>query len=118
MDPSVVTGTTCIDPLFIEPIFNRTLVSHDINVVLGICGIIANTTQQLSKLCGGEPSSTTQESGTTLLKLNAATVGQTIDITKGRWERCMRTEQASITSTCIRGANVNAGNVDFELSAA
>ncbi|KAF7954472.1 hypothetical protein EAE96_005593 [Botrytis aclada] len=113
VNPDAVTGTTCTDP-------STTLVSHDINVaLLGICGSIAGTIQQ----CGGEPTSTTGESGTALLRLNAATSGQTIDITKGRWEGCMRAVRAvcgdsPFTSTCIGGAKVNAGNVDFELSAA
>ncbi|TGO39367.1 hypothetical protein BHYA_0055g00190 [Botrytis hyacinthi] len=113
VNPDAVTGTTCTDP-------STTLVSHDINVaLLEICGGIAGTIQQ----CGGEPTSTTGESGTALLKLNAATSGQTIDITKGRWEGCMRAARAvcgdsPFTSTCIGGAKVNAGNVDFELSAA
>ncbi|KAF7952337.1 uncharacterized protein EAE97_001834 [Botrytis byssoidea] len=113
VNPDAVTGTTCTDP-------STTLVSHDINVaLLGICGGIAGTIQQ----CGGEPTSTTGESGTALLKLNAATSGQTIDITKGRWEGCMRAARAvcgdsPFTSTCIGGAKVNAGNVDFELSVA
>ncbi|KAF7908396.1 uncharacterized protein EAF01_004151 [Botrytis porri] len=113
VNPDAVAGTTCTDP-------STTLVSHDINVaLLGICGGIAGTIQQ----CGGEPTSTTGESGTALLKLNAATSGQTIDITKGRWEGCMRAARAvcgdsPFTSTCIGGAKVNAGNVDFELSAA
>ncbi|THV47228.1 hypothetical protein BGAL_0326g00070 [Botrytis galanthina] len=130
VNPDAVTGTTCTDPstqvsnyrmrLSSTYIFTRTLVSHDINVaLLGICGGIAGTIQQ----CGGEPTSTTGESGTALLKLNAATSGQTIDITKGRWEGCMRAARAvcgdsPFTSTCIGGAKVNAGNVDFELSAA
>ncbi|TGO61192.1 hypothetical protein BCON_0029g00330 [Botryotinia convoluta] len=113
VNPDSVRGTTCTDP-------STTLVSHDINVaLLGICGGIAGTIQQ----CGGEPTSTTGESGTAFLKLNAATSGQTIDITKGRWEGCMRAARAvcgdsPFTSTCIGGAKVNAGNVDFELSAA
>ncbi|PQE32929.1 hypothetical protein CJF32_00001413 [Rutstroemia sp. NJR-2017a WRK4] len=113
VNPNAVTGTTCDDP-------STTLVSHDINVaLLGICGGIAGTIQQ----CGGEPESTTGQSGTALLKLNAATAGQTIDITKGRWEGCMRAARAvcgdsPFTSTCIGGAKVNAGNVDFQLLAA
>jgi len=113
VNPEAVTETTCTDP-------STTLVSHDINVaILSICGGIAGTIEQ----CGGQPTSTTGESGTALLKLNAATAGQTIDITKGRWEGCMRAAQAvcgnsPFTSTCIGGADVNAGNVDFELSAA
>lgn len=58
-----------------------------------------------------------------MLTLNAATKGQTIDITKGRWEGCMRAARAvcgdsPFTSTCIGGADVNNGNVNFALTAA
>ncbi|PQE04881.1 hypothetical protein CJF30_00004671 [Rutstroemia sp. NJR-2017a BBW] len=130
VNPNAVTGTTCDDPsTYVQRLqttnqqlltYTSTLVSHDINVaLLGICGGIAGTIQQ----CGGEPESTTGQSGTALLKLNAATAGQTIDITKGRWEGCMRAARAvcgdsPFTSTCIGGAKVNAGNVDFQLLAA
>lgn len=113
VNPAAVTGTTCTDP-------SVTLVSHDINVaILSICGGIAGTIEQ----CGGNPTTTTGESGTAKLTLTAATNGQTIDITKGRWEGCMRAAQAvcgdsPFTSTCIGGADVNAGNVDFVLTAA
>ncbi|KAE8444032.1 hypothetical protein EG329_001161 [Mollisiaceae sp. DMI_Dod_QoI] len=113
VNPASITGTTCTDK-------STTLVSHDINVaLLAICGGIAGTIEQ----CGGEPTTTTGESGTAKFTLNAATSGQTIDITKGRWEGCVRAARAvcgdtPFTSTCIGGADVNAGNVDFTLSAA
>lgn len=59
VNPDAVTGTTCTDPstqvsnyrmrLSSTYIFTRTLVSHDINVaLLGICGGIAGTIQQVS----------------------------------------------------------------------
>jgi hypothetical protein len=94
--------------------------SHDINVaLLQICGGIAGTVEQ----CGGQPTSTSGASGDAKFTLNAATKGQTIDITKGRWEGCVRAARAvcgdsPFTSTCIGGADVNAGNVDFALDAA
>jgi hypothetical protein len=98
---------------------HSTLVDHDINVaLLSICGGISGTIEQ----CGGEPTTTTGESGTAKFTLNAATVGQTIDVTKGRWEGCVRAARATcgdspFTSTCIGGADGNAGNVDFALTA-
>ncbi|KUJ16885.1 uncharacterized protein LY89DRAFT_697202 [Mollisia scopiformis] len=113
VNPAAITGTTCTDK-------STTLVSHDINVaLLSICGGIAGTIEQ----CGGEPTNTTGTSGTAKFTLSAATSGQTIDITKGRWEGCVRAARAvcgdtPFTSTCIGGADVNAGNVDFTLSAA
>ncbi|CZR62211.1 uncharacterized protein PAC_12108 [Phialocephala subalpina] len=113
VNPASITGTTCTDK-------STTLVSHDINVaLLSICGSIAGTIEQ----CAGNPTTTTGTSGTAKFVLTAATNGQTIDITKGRWEGCVRAARAvcgdtPFTSTCIGGADVNAGNVDFTLSAA
>jgi len=112
VDPAAVTGTTCTSP-------GTSIVDHDINVaLLSICGGISGTIQQ----CGGFPTSTTGSSGTALFTLNAATTGQTIDVTKGRWEGCVAAARATcgdspFTSTCIGGADVNAGNVDFFLTA-
>ncbi|KAH8775676.1 hypothetical protein BGZ57DRAFT_233203 [Hyaloscypha finlandica] len=112
VNPAAIAGTTCTDK-------STTLVSHDINVaLLSICGSIAGTIEQ----CAGSPTSTTGSSGTAKFSLSAATKGQTIDITKGRWEGCVRAARAvcgdtPFTSTCIGGADVNAGNVDFVLSA-
>lgn len=79
VNPDAVSFTTCS--------CNTTaIVSHDINVaILAICGGIAGTIEQ----CGGSPITTTGSSGTALLTLTAATEGQTIDITKGRWEGCV-----------------------------
>jgi hypothetical protein len=111
VNPAAITGTTCTD--------KSTLVDHDINVaLLSICGSIAGTIEQ----CAGNPTTTTGASGTAKFVLTAATSGQTIDITKGRWEGCVRAARAvcgdtPFTSTCIGGADVNAGNVDFTLSA-
>lgn len=90
---------------------------HDQNVAeLGICGGIAGTITK----CGGSPASTTGSSGTALFKLNAATDGATINVSKGRWEGCVRAAKAicpsgAFTSTCVGGASD--GNVDFSLEA-
>lgn len=96
---------------------SRSLVSHDINVaVLSICGGIAGTIEK----CGGAPTSTTGASGTAKFTLTATVAGATINISKGRWEQCVRAAQAvcgnsPFTSTCIGGAST--GNVAFTLAA-
>ncbi|EHK21740.1 uncharacterized protein TRIVIDRAFT_53060 [Trichoderma virens Gv29-8] len=108
VNPKAVTSTTCTAPQI-------KINSHDINVaLLSICGGIAGKIEQ----CQGNPSSRTGQSGDALLSLNATTPGQRINITKGRWERCMRAARAvcgdsPFTSTCIGGANDNKGNVNF-----
>jgi hypothetical protein len=95
------------------------LVDHDINVaLLSICGGISGAIEQ----CGGNPTSTTGVSGTASFALQAATQGQTIDVTKGRWEGCVRAARAvcgdsPFTSTCIGGSDGNTDNVNFQLTA-
>ncbi|OCL09651.1 hypothetical protein AOQ84DRAFT_388028 [Glonium stellatum] len=106
-----VTGTTCIDTAAV-------LDSHSTNVaILSICGGIAGSIQE----CGGNPTSTTGASGTSLFTLNATTSGATINISKGRWERCVKAAQltcptGTFSSTCTGGAT--AGNVAFSLTEA
>ncbi|CZR50598.1 uncharacterized protein PAC_00472 [Phialocephala subalpina] len=110
VDPNAVTGTTCIDT-------SANIVFHDQNVAeLGICDGIAGAITK----CGGAPTSTTGSSGTALFNLNAVTSGATINISKGRWEGCVRAARAvcptgTFSSTCIGGAST--GNVAFTLSA-
>ena len=88
VNPNAVSFTTCSSD-------TTAIVSHDINVaLLAICGGIAGTIEQ----CGGSPTITTGSSGTALFTLNAATAGQTIDITKGRWEGCVA---AAVSSPVI-----------------
>jgi len=112
VNPNAVSFTTCSSD-------TTAIVSHDINVAqLAICDGIAGTIEQ----CGGSPTTTTGSSGTALFTLTAATEGQTIDITKGRWEGCVAAAIAvcgnqGFTSQCIGGADVNAGNVNFTLAA-
>jgi hypothetical protein len=72
------------------------------------------------EFCGGSPSSTTGSSGTALFKLNAVDAGATIDVSKGRWEGCVRAARAvcptgTFSSTCVGGAST--GNVAFTLDA-
>ncbi|KAK0123288.1 hypothetical protein ONS96_010286 [Cadophora gregata f. sp. sojae] len=112
VNPAAIKGTNCTDK-------TKTLVSHDINVaLLQICGGIAGKIEQ----CAGDPTTTTGASGTAKFTLTVATAGQVINITKGRWEGCVRAARAvcgdtPFTTTCIGGANSNAGNVDVTLAA-
>ncbi|KAI0137161.1 hypothetical protein BJ170DRAFT_678017 [Xylariales sp. AK1849] len=109
VDPSAVTNTQCVDP-------DVEIAFHDQNVAeLGICGGIAGTITQ----CGGAPATTTGQSGTALFTLNAATSGATINISKGRWEGCIRAARAvcptgSLSGTCVGGASE--GDVAFTLA--
>ncbi|KUJ22257.1 uncharacterized protein LY89DRAFT_606633, partial [Mollisia scopiformis] len=110
VDPNAVTDTTCIDT-------SANIVFHDQNVAeLAICGGIAGAITK----CGGAPTLTTGSSGTALFNLNAVTSGATINVSKGRWEGCVRAARAvcptgTFSSTCIGGAST--GNVAFTLSA-
>lgn len=130
VNPAAVTGTTCIDPdayvlcfplisgmrLLLTSHFSD-IVFHDQNVAeLAICGGIAGAITK----CGGAPQSTTGSSGSALFSLTASTSGATINVSKGRWEGCVRAAIAvcptgSFSSTCVGGAS--SGNVDFTLSA-
>ncbi|KAK3337122.1 hypothetical protein B0T19DRAFT_411570 [Cercophora scortea] len=108
VNPSAVTGITCIDR-------RANIVFHDQNVAeLAICGGIAGAITK----CNGQPSTTTGRSGTALFTLNAVTPGATINISKGRWEQCIRAARAvcptgSMSGTCVGGAS--SGNVAFTL---
>ncbi|KAF2738543.1 hypothetical protein EJ04DRAFT_509433 [Polyplosphaeria fusca] len=107
-----VTGTTCLDPTI-------PFDTHDTNVaILSICGSIAGTIQK----CGGNPASTTGVSGTSKFTLEATDAGSTINISKGRWERCIKAAQltcatGSFESVCLGGATP-AGDVRFALTEA
>ncbi|KAK6382102.1 hypothetical protein LTS17_003987 [Exophiala oligosperma] len=104
VDPNDVTGTTCDDPTV-------SLVSHDTNVaVLSICGGIAGSIQK----CEGNPATTVGASGTSKFTLTPVTQGATLNVSKGRWERCVRAAQAvcptgTFTSTCKGGVSEGAG---------
>jgi len=109
VDPNAVTGTTCLDT-------KQNIVFHDQNVAeLAICGGIAGTIEK----CGGSPATTTGQSGTAKFSLNAVDSGATINVSKGRWEGCVRAARAvcptgSFSSTCVGGAST--GNVAFTLA--
>lgn len=81
---------------------------------LGICGGIAGSVQK----CGGAPTSTTGTSGSAKFSLSAVERGATINISKGRWEQCVRAARAvcptgSLKATCAGGASK--GDVQFTL---
>ncbi|KAI1394128.1 uncharacterized protein F4822DRAFT_37434 [Hypoxylon trugodes] len=108
VNPAAVSDVTCTDP-------NVKIVSHDQNVAeLGICGGIAGSIQK----CGGAPQTTTGKSGSAEFTLSTATKGATINISKGRWEQCVRAARAicptgSMKGTCAGGAS--SGDVNFTL---
>ncbi|EON97986.1 hypothetical protein UCRPA7_6591 [Phaeoacremonium minimum UCRPA7] len=109
VNPDAVTGVTCQDR-------SQNIVFHDQNVAeLGICGGIAGAITK----CGGAPTSTVGQSGTAKFSLNAVDSGATINISKGRWEQCIRAARAvcptgSMSGTCVGGAST--GNVAFTLA--
>ncbi|KAI0154749.1 hypothetical protein GGR57DRAFT_464922 [Xylariaceae sp. FL1272] len=108
INPAAVDEVTCIDP-------NVNIAFHDQNVAeLAICGGIAGSITK----CGGAPESTDGTSGTAQFNLNAVTDGATINISKGRWEQCVRAARAicptgSMNGTCAGGAS--SGDVLFTL---
>lgn len=70
---------------------NSNIVAHDQNVAeLGICGGIAGTIEK----CGGNPTSTVGSSGTAKFSLTPTDQGATINVSKGRWEGCVRAARA------------------------
>lgn len=81
---------------------------------LSICGGIQGAIQK----CGGSPRSTTGESGTARFTLTPTVAGATINVSKGRWEGCIRAARAvctagSFESVCKGGASE--GDVAFTL---
>ncbi len=106
VNPDAVTGTTCDDP-------SVALNTHDTNVaILSICGGIAGAIE----FCGGDPVTTVGASGTSEFTLTAvgADQGATMNVSKGRWEGCVRAARATcptgtFSSTCIGGTSDGAG---------
>jgi hypothetical protein len=110
VNPGAVTGTTCTDP-------SLNLNTHDTNVaILSICGGIAGTIEK----CGGNPASTVGSSGTSKFTLSPLNKGATLNVSKGRWEGCVRAARATcptggFSSTCVGGTTD--GDFTFVLSA-
>jgi hypothetical protein len=94
----------------------RNIDFHDFNVAqLGICGGIAGSIQK----CGGNPSTTIGQSGTAKFSLRTTSPGATINISKGRWEQCVKAARVTcptgaMSATCEGGASV--GDVAFTLA--
>ncbi|KAI6373753.1 hypothetical protein MCOR25_003381 [Pyricularia grisea] len=109
VNSNAVTDVKCIDP-------NARIVFHDQNVAeLAICGGIAGSITK----CQGSPQETTGESGSAKFELKAAQQGATINISKGRWEQCVRAARdacptGTMSGTCVGGAS--SGDVNFTLN--
>ncbi|KAK8126374.1 uncharacterized protein PG998_002133 [Apiospora kogelbergensis] len=101
VNPAAVRETKCINS-------KVNIAFHDENVAqLGICGGIA-----------GKITNTTGVSGTAKFTVNTATNGGTINVSKGRWEQCIRAARAvcptgSMSATCAGGASN--GDIKFTL---
>jgi len=95
---------------------HRNIVFHDENVAqLSICGGIAGSITK----CGGAPASTVGQSGTAKFSLKPLTAGATLNISKGRWERCIKAARqacptGSLKATCPSGAS--SGDTEFTLA--
>ena len=102
VNPNAVTDTVCSTaPLALN--------FHDTNVaLLSICGGISGKIEQ----CGGSPQTTTGASGTSKFTLTA-NQGATINVSKGRWEGCVRAARAvcseGFTSHCVGGTSDGKG---------
>lgn len=110
LEPRAVADTECIDR-------NAHIVFHDQNAAeLSICSGIAGSV----KRCQGSPSVTQGRVGSALFTLKPLTAGSTINITKKRWEQCVRAARAvcptgSLSATCLGGAS--RGDLHFSLLA-
>ncbi|KXJ86000.1 hypothetical protein Micbo1qcDRAFT_153462 [Microdochium bolleyi] len=102
-------STTCLDA-------SQKIAFYDENVAqLAICGGIAG---KITK-CGGAPTSTIGQSGTAKFSLKPLTAGATLNISKGRWERCIKAarktcQNGSLKATCPGGAS--SGDTEFTLA--
>ncbi|KAI0021569.1 hypothetical protein F4780DRAFT_284103 [Xylariomycetidae sp. FL0641] len=108
VDPNAASDVQCIDP-------NVAIDFHDENVAqLGICGSIAGAITK----CEGDPTATTGESGSARFDLAPVDAGATLNISKGRWEGCVRAARAvcptgSLSAVCAGGSSL--GDVAFRL---
>ncbi|TDZ23690.1 hypothetical protein C8034_v012395 [Colletotrichum sidae] len=108
VNPSAVLEATCIDR-------NAHIVFHDTNSAeLAICGGISGDVSA----CRGNPASTTGQSGSARFTLKAITEGASINISKNRWEQCVRAARdkcptGSMRAVCSGGAT--SGDVEFTL---
>ncbi|KAL0939140.1 uncharacterized protein CTRU02_205750 [Colletotrichum truncatum] len=108
VNPSAVLEATCIDR-------NAHIVFHDTDVAeLAICGGISGSVSA----CKGNPVTTIGQSGSARFTLKATTEGATINITKNKWEQCVRAARekcptGSVHAVCSGGAT--SGDVEFTL---
>lgn len=105
---------TCV---LCPPTQNSNIDEHNKNVaLLQICGGIAGSIEK----CQGNPTSTTGASGDAKFTLNPTDAGATLNISKGRWEQCIKSAEAACpngqayTATCPLGAST--GDTNFELA--
>ncbi|KAF5527764.1 hypothetical protein CGCA056_v000870 [Colletotrichum aenigma] len=110
VNPAAVLEATCIDR-------NAHIVSHDANSAeLAICGGISGS----ATTCKGNPSTTVGQSGSARFTIKPTTAGATINISKNKWEQCVRAARdkcptGSVRATCSGGAT--SGDVEFILEA-
>ncbi|KAI1487762.1 hypothetical protein F5X96DRAFT_648512 [Biscogniauxia mediterranea] len=111
LNPAAVRDVTCID-------HSRNIVFHDENAAeLSICGGIEGPA---AKRCEGAPERTSGSHGTAEFVLRPEVPGATINVSKSRWEQCVRAARAvcptgSMRGTCLGGAS--RGDLTFVLDA-
>ncbi|KAL1880800.1 hypothetical protein VTK73DRAFT_4970 [Phialemonium thermophilum] len=127
INPAAITDVVCVDP-------NKKIVFHDENVAeLSICDGIAGAVTRCGDELGRRDlwrrfgssatttapiTSTTGESGSARFVLSVLEPGAAINVSKGRWEQCVRAARAvcptgSLRATCVGGAT--SGDVAFSL---
>ncbi|KAH9916315.1 uncharacterized protein B0H18DRAFT_1215103 [Fomitopsis serialis] len=109
-----VSNVVCTDP-------NVTLDSHETNVaLLQICGGIAGSIES----CQGNPTTTTGTSGGSEFTITPVNSGDTINISKGRWEQGIKAVAATcgadkpFTATFTGGATTGDVNVVLQQASA
>lgn len=101
LSPRSITDVQCIDR-------NAHIVFHDQNAAeLSICSDISGPDHDR---CEGSLSMTQGRVGSALFTLKAIDAGSTINVTKKKWEQCIRAARAvcptgSLAATCLGGAS-------------
>ncbi|KAH8675600.1 hypothetical protein BX600DRAFT_177901 [Xylariales sp. PMI_506] len=108
LNPAAVYDVKCMDS-------NEHIVFHDENVAqLSICGGISGSVRK----CNGSPYDTVGQSGSAKFMLTPEVKRATINISKERWEQCVRAARAvcptgTMTGMCRGGAS--SGDLSFSL---
>lgn len=108
LNPAAVYDVSCGDS-------EQRIVFHDQNVAqLSICGGIAGSVTK----CQGSPPSTVGHSGSAKFELSPVHTGAAVNISKDRWEQCVRAARSvcptgSMAGTCRGGAT--SGDLRFSL---